>query len=159
LSPAIPGTNVSSKPKPSKKVKFLVGIWVIVVALEIILPINYWVETFGWNVHTWTIPWGNAQIDNLSGWYVGWSFTILGGAMFFEWKWKFWSAYDSDKYELGEVFVVIFLPAFFSFFLGVVGYMLFEWVGAVLGVAGVCIFIAFVYGRDWDKLKANMAKK
>jgi len=142
-----------SKPKPSTKVKFLVGIWVIVVCLEIVLPINYWVVNFGWGFFN------NSNYDVLHQWHLGLIFTIIGGALFFDIKWKVFSPYDSDKYELGVVFLVICLPAFFSFFLGAVGYMLFEWVGAVVGVAGVCIFFGFVFGWDWDKLKASMAKK
>ena len=59
------GPNYS---KPSKKVKFLVGIWVIVVCLEIVLPINYWVVNFGWGFFN------NSNYDVLTQWQLGFIF-------------------------------------------------------------------------------------
>jgi len=142
-----------SKPKPSTKVKFLVGIWVIVVCLEIVLPINYWVVNFGWGFFN------NSNYDVLKQWQWGFIFTIIGGAVFFEIKWKFFSPYDSDKYEIVDGILIIAFPTFISVFVGIAGYILAEWVGVVLGVAGVCIVFAFVYLSNLDKLKTFMAKK
>jgi len=128
LSPAIPGTNVGSKPKPSTKVKFLVGIWVIVIALEIVLPVNYWVENFGWGFFS------NSNYEILVAWHLGYIFTFLGGAMFFDWKWKVFSPFEKYGDALAEWYVACVFTIFITFLMGAVGYMFFEWVGVVYGV-------------------------
>jgi len=117
-----------SKPKPSKKVKFLVGIWVIVVALEIILPVNYWVENFGWGFY------GKADYGILVAWTFGFIFIFFGGLFFFDWKWKVLAPYEKYGDTLAEWFVACTLTILFTIIMGGVGYMLFEWVGGVSGV-------------------------
>jgi len=71
------------KQRAGKKAKFLVGIWLIVVALEITLPMNYWVENFGWGFV------GQENYLIIAGWYFGIALTFVGGFAFFDMRWKF----------------------------------------------------------------------
>ena len=71
------------KQRAGKKVKFLVGIWLIVVALEIILPINYWVENFGWGFFN------NENSLIMIPWHGLYLLTIAGGGIYFDMRWKF----------------------------------------------------------------------
>ena len=72
-----------SKQRAGKKAKFFVGIWLIVVALEITLPINYWVENFGWEFFN------NENSLIMMPWHGLYILTIGGGALFFDSKWRF----------------------------------------------------------------------
>ena len=53
------------------------------VALEIALPINYWVENYGWGFFN------NSNSLILVPWHLVYIFTIGGGVIYFDRKWKF----------------------------------------------------------------------